>query len=153
MNKKKFGGKKFERKKVRLFRRFELFSARTFFLIPFRNKHFFFIFGQKDDSWYPSLELKEKIFWHPKLRFFGNIWCFCNSAIEFGCVFLKTVKFTRNFPKRVIKTKNNKAISALSWGLGLGLGWAWQQEYSIPCITTCLWYQLSPLSALLCRLS
>ena len=34
MNSKKFGGKKFERKKVRLFRRFELFSARTFFLIP-----------------------------------------------------------------------------------------------------------------------
>ena len=34
VNLKKIGGKKFERKKVRLFRRFELFSARTFFLIP-----------------------------------------------------------------------------------------------------------------------
>ena len=36
VNQKKFGGKKFERKKVRLFRRFKLFSARTFFLIPHR---------------------------------------------------------------------------------------------------------------------
>ena len=32
MNSKNFRGKKFERKKVRLFRRFELFSARTFLL-------------------------------------------------------------------------------------------------------------------------
>ena len=30
----KLSGKKFEQKKVRLFRRFELFSARTFFLDP-----------------------------------------------------------------------------------------------------------------------
>ena len=32
---KKIGGKKFEWKKVRLFRRFKLFSTRTFFLHPF----------------------------------------------------------------------------------------------------------------------
>ena len=46
MSSKKFGGKKFERKKVRLFRRCELFSAQTFLLdsiYPFQ-----IIFGAKN---------------------------------------------------------------------------------------------------------
>ena len=43
MNQKKIGGKKFERKKVWLFRRFELISAQTFFLLPFEFARYFVV--------------------------------------------------------------------------------------------------------------
>ena len=48
---------------------------------------------------------------HPKVRLLGNTWCFCNSAIEFGCVFLESVKFTEISQKEASKLKR----SAVCW--------------------------------------